>query len=468
MAAPTVVILAAGQGTRMRSSTPKVLHDLCGRPLIAWPIAAARAAGAARIIVVGSPGGALEGHLPDDVELAVQHEALGTGDAVKAAAAHVDRDGPVVVLAGDVPLVTADAIRALADAHAGNPAAATMATMELDDPDGYGRVVRDGQGDVMKVVETKSDGDATREELLIREVNTGVFCFDGGALLDALDAVTPGNAQGEYYLPDVLPILRDSGSRIAAHSFDDPSLTLGVNDRADLARVRALAQEQIITGHLRAGVTIVSPGATVIDADVEIGPDTTIELGCTLRRTTTVGTGATIGPNTTLLDTEVGDGARVIQTYAELAKIGANASVGPFAFLRPKADIGEGAKIGTFVEVKNSNIGAGAKVPHLSYIGDADVGEGSNLGAGTITANYDGHAKHRTTIGKGVRGGVDTAFIAPVTVGDGAWTAAGSVITEDVPPGALAVARSKQRNIEGYDERRSPAPAETNADRSDG
>ena len=454
MAAPTVVILAAGQGTRMRSATPKVLHDVCGRPMVAWPIAAARAAGAGKVVVVGGPDGALEGNLPDGVELAVQREARGTGDAVRAASEHIDRDAAVVVLSGDVPLITAEAIGALAQAHADARAGATMATMTLADPAGYGRVVRDADGRVERVVETKSPGDATAAELEIHEVNTGVFAFDGGALLDALEQVAPDNSQGEYYLPDVLPLVRAAGGGIEVHHLADPDLMLGVNDRADLARVRELAQARIHHAHMRAGVTIVDPASTLIDADVELGADTVVEPSSFLRGATRAGERCRIGPLTTLIDMTLGDEVSVPHSYLVQSEVGDRVSIGPFAYLRPGTVLREGSKVGTFVEVKNSDIGAGTKVPHLSYIGDADVGEDSNLGAGTITANYDGHSKHRTKIGDRVRGGVDTSFVAPVEVGDDAWTAAGSVIDEDVPPGALGVARAEQRNVEGYDERK--------------
>ena len=315
-------------------------------------------------------------------------------------------------------------------------------------------MVRDAQGQVDRVVETKSPGDATAAELDIHEVNTGVFAFDGGALLDALAQVATDNSQGSTTLPDVLPLVRAAGGGIEAHHLDDPGLMLGVNDRADLARVRALAQARIHHAHMRAGVTIVDPASTLIDADVAIGADTVVEPSSFLRGATRAGERCRIGPLTTLIDMTLGDEVSVPQSYLVQSEVGDRVSIGPFAYLRPGTVLREGSKVGTFVEVKNSDIGAGTKVPHLSYIGDADVGEKSNLGAGTITANYDGRAKHRTKIGDRVRGGVDTSFVAPVEVGDDAWTAAGSVIDEDVPPGALGVARSKQRNVEGYDERR--------------
>jgi bifunctional UDP-N-acetylglucosamine pyrophosphorylase / glucosamine-1-phosphate N-acetyltransferase len=449
MSAPTVLILAAGQGTRMRSATPKVLHELCGRAMVLWPVQAALQAGAGRVIVVDSPARALEAILPEGVGLVVQPQSNGTGGAVVAAAAEIEAAAqanpaaPVVVLSGDVPLVSAEAIAELVAAHAVHAAdgahaagaargvPASMATTRLADPSGYGRVVRDGAGNVLRVVETKKAGDATPQELEIDEVNTGIYVFDSSALLGALPRLSTDNAQGELYLPQVLDLLRADGHAVAAHVVDDPGLVLGVNDRVALAEVTALAQRAIHERHMRAGVTIVDPAATVIDVDVQIGQDTRIEPFTTLKGATRIGAGCTIR-HSYIVDSAIEDGV----------------SVGPFAYLRPGSHLRAGAKIGTFVEVKNSDIGAGAKVPHLSYIGDADVGEGTNLGAATITANYDGRAKHRTKIGKRVRTGVDTTLVAPVSVGDEAYTGAGSVITEDVPPGALGIARARQVNKE--------------------
>ena len=434
---PTVLVLAAGQGTRMRSATPKVLHELCGIPMVLWPVRAALAAGATRVVVVDSPARALEGVLPDGVELAVQAQADGTGGAVRAAAAHIDADAPVVVLSGDVPLVSAEAIGELVEAHARSGAAATMATAVLADPSGYGRVVRDSDGSVARVVETKKPGDASDTELEIREVNSGIYVFSGSALLGVLPRLTSENAQRELYLPQVLDLLRADGELVGAQAIDDERLMLGVNDRVALAHVRKLAQQAIVERHMLAGVTIVDPASVQIDVDVEIGQDTVIEPFTTIGGSTRIGSGCIVRCSY-IVDSVLEDGV----------------SVGPFAYLRPGTVLRAGSKAGTFVEIKNSDIGPGAKIPHLSYIGDADVGEQSNLGAGTITANYDGRSKHRTTIGKRVRGGVDTSFVAPVTVGDDAYTAAGSVVTEDVPAGALAVARARQENVEGYAERR--------------
>jgi bifunctional UDP-N-acetylglucosamine pyrophosphorylase/glucosamine-1-phosphate N-acetyltransferase len=372
---------------------------------------------------------------------------------VRSAAEHIDRDAPVVVLSGDVPLITAEAIRSLANAHESSGAQATMVTAILDDPSGYGRVVRNEDGSVARVVETKKPGDATADELAIHEVNSGLYAFAGGALVDQLAQLSNDNAQGEYYLPDVLPAL----APVQAYVLEDPTFMLGVNDRVDLQTVRAIAQQRIVDALARDGVTFVSPQTAIVDVDVRIGQDTVVEQGCTISGATTIGAGARIGPHTTISDAAIGDDVTIRQSFLDGARIDTGATVGPFAYLRPKAHLRDKAKAGTFVEIKNSDIGEGAKVPHLSYIGDADVGPGTNLGAATITANYDGVNKHRTTIGANVKTSVDTTFVAPVTVGDDAYTAAGSVITNDVPPGALGVARSRQTNIERYAERRRPA-----------
>jgi bifunctional UDP-N-acetylglucosamine pyrophosphorylase / glucosamine-1-phosphate N-acetyltransferase len=430
--APVVIVMAAGQGTRMKSKTPKVLHDLLGRPMGLWPVRAALDAGAQKVVVVDSPEEPLKPHLPEGAVSVVQPQANGTGGAVQAAAGHVERDAPVVVLSGDVPLVSAAAIAALVEAHSGQ---ATMATTRLEDPAGYGRVVRRADGSVEKVVETKTAGDATAEELAIDEVNTGIYAFDGAFLLDTLPKLTADNAQGELYLPQVL----DHADSVSAHEVDDPNLVLGVNDRVALAQVRQIAQRALLEGLMRSGVTVTDPGSTYVDVGVSVGQDTTLEPGTVLRGETAIGADCRIGPHVVAIDATIEDGV----------------SVGPFAYLRPGTHLRPGSKIGTFVEVKNSDIGARTKVPHLSYIGDADVGEDANLGAATITANYDAKTKtkSRTTIGDRVKSSVDVSFVAPVTIGDDAYTAAGSVITEDVPPKALGVARERQRNVEGYADR---------------
>lgn len=441
----------------MRSKLPKVLHPLCGRPLILWPVTAAREAGAGKIVVVDNPKRRLEDRLPDGVVTAIQPEPNGTGGAVQAATEHIDPETTVVILAGDVPLITAEAIDELVQAHEASGAAGTMATMELDDPGQYGRVVRDRTGNVEKVVEAKSgEGDATPEQLEIREVNTGIYAFSGQALVDALANLTPDNAQGELYLPDVLPQLKASGQTIAAHLITDHTLTLGVNDRVQLAEVRQIAQQRIHDRLQREGVAILDPSSTHIDADVTIGRDTIVEPGTSLKGNTRIGEDCVVGPHTTITDSELGDGVSIPHSYVVQAQIDDFCTIGPFAYLRPAAHLHPKAKAGAFVEIKNSSIGTGTKVPHLSYIGDADIGEGTNIGAGNITANYDGRNKHRTRIGSNVRTSVDTAFVAPVTVGDGAFTGAGSVITEDVPANALGIARARQTNIADYAERRKP------------
>jgi len=457
--APVVVILAAGQGTRMRSATPKLLHPLCGRPMLAWPIAAAREAGASKIVVVDSPERPLAGSRNGLAELAVQAEPRGTADAVKAAKDHFGPDQTVVVMNGDAPLITAATIRGLVETHERSRAAATITTAVLDDPSGYGRVVRAPDGTVERVVETKTPGDATPLEEHIREVNTGLFAFEGSWLRRALAEVRSHNVQGELYLPDVLPILRSYEHSVIAFELEDPQEILGINDRVGLATVREVAQRQINERLMRSGVAIVDPRATVIDADVTIGQDTLIAPFTSLHGRTAVGGRARVGPLSTVIDSTVGDGATVVHSYVTGAEIGEGVSVGPFAYLRPGAVLRRGAKAGTFVEIKNSEVGVGSKVPHLSYIGDTEIGERTNIGAGTITANYDGTNKHRTQIGDRVFVGVDTMLVAPVALGDETYTGAGSVITEDVPEGALGIARARQRNIEGYTERRKSDPS---------
>jgi bifunctional UDP-N-acetylglucosamine pyrophosphorylase/glucosamine-1-phosphate N-acetyltransferase len=454
MTGPIVVILAAGQGTRMRSRVPKLLHPLCGSPLIDWPVAAALAAGAERVVVVDSPHRELSGRLGDRVEVVVQAEPRGTGDAVRAAAALIEPGATVLVLAGDMPLIRGATLSTLLEHHARERAAATMLTAILEDPSGYGRVVRAIDDTVERVAETKVAGDATEIELRIREVSTGTFAFEGAALLEALQQIGEDNAQREIYLPDVLPIMRMSERSVIACQLDDPSESLGVNDRRQLAAVREVAQRRILDEHMLAGVTIVDPGATVVDIGVRIGADTVIAPFSSLLGRTEVGTGSTIGPHSTLVDARVGADASVLHSYVRDATIGDGVSVGPFSFVRPDTVLRESSKVGAFVEVKNSDVGVGTKIPHLSYIGDAEIGERTNLGASTITANYDGFQKHRTKIGSRVRTGVDTTLVAPVELGDGAYTGAGSVINKDVPADALGIARARQRNVEEYAQRR--------------
>ena len=428
---PAALIMAAGHGTRMRSRTPKVLHPVCGRPMLEWVVRAARDAGAERVVAVVRPDGGVAELLPEGVEAAEQREGEGTAAAVDAARDLLDGEDTVLLLSGDHPLITAGLLSELLAAHAEQGAQATILTTEELDPTAYGRIVRGADGRVEQIVETKDPSGVAAEHLAIDEVNLGTYVFDGPALFGALARVEPA-ANGERYLTAAFPLL----DGVAAHPTEDVLSAAGVNDRADLMAIEEVAQARLVEEHARAGVTFRSPGTVVIDAGVEIGEDTVIEAGVTLKGATRVGSGVTIS-NSVLVDAVVEDGA----------------TIGPFAYLRPGSVIGRGAKIGTFVETKASTIGAGAKVPHLSYLGDADVGEDANVAAGNITANYDGFTKSRTKIGKRAKTGVNNSFVAPVTVGDDAYTGAGSVIGEDVPEGALGISRPEQKNVEGYAER---------------
>jgi bifunctional UDP-N-acetylglucosamine pyrophosphorylase / glucosamine-1-phosphate N-acetyltransferase len=446
----TVLIMAAGQGTRMRSDVPKVLHEICGKPMVEWVIDAARGAGASRVVCVVRPGGGVQEGLPDGVEVAEQHDGEGTGAAVLAARDSVGA-GPLLVLSGDHPLVTADQIESLLGEHRGAGAGATLLTTDLQDPAGYGRIVRNGQGEFQRIVETKDSDGVPAEELAIREVNLGTYVFEAPAVFAGLEQVT--NEKGERFLTAVFPVLSEEGARIVTCKTDDLDIAHGVNDRAGLMEAEQLAQQRILEEHARAGVTFLHPGTTRVEAEVTIATDTVIGPGVSLLGTTSVGGRCTIGPHTTARDSRIGDECNVVHSFLVEVEVQDGANIGPFAYLRPGTLVRHNAKVGTFVEVKNSDIGEGAKVPHLSYIGDADVGDAANLGASTITANYDGRRKHRTKLGKSVKTGVHTSLIAPVDVGDRAYTGAGSTINEDVPPGALGVARAKQRNIEGYSDR---------------
>ena len=463
MSSPLVLVMAAGEGTRMRSSTPKMLHPVCGRPMVAWPIVAARDAGAGRVAAIVSPGRDLSAGLPDDVETVFQPQPDGTGGAIRAALPLIEESETVLVLSGDVPLISAATISDLLQAHESSVAAATMLTIELDDPAAYGRVVRTSDGWVERVAEAKGEGDAESWELEIREINAGTYAVDAEPLATALQSLSNDNAQGEYFLPDVFPALREAGRSVAAHRADDLAVTMGVNNRVDLAAVETEARRRLLEAHMIAGVTVVDPASTWVDAGVEIAADVRIEPGTTLRGETAIAAGAVVGPLSTLIDSSVGAGSQVLHSYLVECDVQEGCSVGPFAYLRPGALLENGAKAGTFVEIKNSRVGEGTKVPHLAYVGDAEIGPGSNLGAGTITANYDGFRKNRTVIGRNVRIGVDTMLIAPVEVGDAAYTGAGAVIKDDVPKGALAVSENAQRNIDGYAARKA---AETREDES--
>ena len=457
-ARPTAaVVLAAGEGTRMRSATPKVLHGFAGRSLVGHALAACTPLAAdTTLVVVGAGREAVTAHLaqiaPDAVPV-VQAEQRGTGHAVRVALDAVsDRDGTVLVLPGDAPLLRPETLRQLVEEHQSTGAAATLLTSELDDPTGYGRVLRGAGGEVERVVEHR---DATDAELAIREVGTSVYAFESGPLRDALARLSIENSQGEEYLTDVIGIFVAAGRHVRA-VVAPAAETAGVNDRVQLAAAHRALNDRLLESWMRAGVTIVDPATTWVDASVELEPDAVVRPGVQLQGATRVGRGAEVGPDSTLTDTVVGPGATVVRAHCSGADIGPRAQVGPFTYLRPGARLDAGAKAGAYVEIKASDIGPGAKVPHLSYVGDATIGAGTNIGAATIFANYDGVEKHRTVIGEQVRTGSDTVLVAPVTVGDGAYTAAGSVVTEDVPPGALAIGRSRQRNVEGWVSRRRP------------
>ena len=462
-----VIVLAAGAGTRMRSDVPKVLHTLAGRSMISHALhAIAKVSPRYLVVVVGkdrdhvTPAiNGLADELDRSIDIAVQDEQLGTGHAVGCGLAALPPDfaGTVVVTAGDVPLLDADTLAGLIDAHVSQATAATLLTTTLTNPAGYGRILRTQDGEVTSIVE---QADATDSQRAIREVNAAVYAFDAGALRWALTQLRSDNAQRELYLTDVIGILRRDGQRVRAQHVDDSALVAGVNDRVQLADLHAELNRRIVAAVQRSGVTVIDPATTWIDVDVTVGRDTVIAPGTQLLGTTHIGARCKIGPDTTLTGVTVGDGASVLRTEGSSSVIGDGASVGPFAYLRPGTELGADGKIGTFVETKNATIGAGSKVPHLTYVGDADIGEQSNIGASSVFVNYDGETKRRTTIGSHVRTGSDTMFVAPVTVGDGAYTGAGTVVREDVPPGALAVSAGPQRNIEGWVARkRSGSPA---------
>ena len=464
-----VVILAAGEGKRMRSATPKVLHTIAGRSLLGHVVEAASALEPAHlVVVVGHGRDQVEAHLAEVAPWAltvVQSEQNGTGHAVRIALADLSArgiatsEGPVVVLTGDTPLLTAGTLVGLLADHDAAGASATVLTARVPDPAGYGRIVRDGDA-VQRIVEDK---DADEAERAIDEINSGMYAFAADRLEASLGRLTTDNAQREEYLTDVVGLLRADGDHVSASVCVDSDEILGVNDRVQLAQAAAIMRDRINVRWMRDGVTIVDSASTWLDVDVDIAPDVTIRPQVTLRGPTSIATGAVVGPGTTLTACEIGAGAEVVHTWAELAVVGDGATVGPYTFLRPGTVLGDGAKAGAYVEIKNATVGTGAKVPHLSYVGDAEIGEGTNIGAATVFVNYDGVAKHRTVVGSHVRIGSDTMLVAPVTVGDGAYTAAGSVITEDVPPGALAVGRARQRIIDGWVERRRPASASAQA-----
>ncbi|MER6526699.1 bifunctional UDP-N-acetylglucosamine diphosphorylase/glucosamine-1-phosphate N-acetyltransferase GlmU [Streptomyces sp. NPDC001508] len=462
-----VVVLAAGEGTRMKSATPKVLHQICGRSLVGHVLAAARELKPQDLVVV--VGHAREqvtahlGELDPQARTAVQDRQNGTGHAVRMAVEELGGavEGTVVVVCGDTPLLTGETLRRLTDTHHADGNAVTVLTAQVPDATGYGRIVRDdASGAVTAIVEHK---DADESQRAVREINSGVFAFDGQLLAQALGKLRTNNSQGEEYLTDVLGILREAGHRVGASVAGDHREIAGINNRVQLAQARRILNDRLLERAMLAGVTVVDPATTWVDVTVSFEQDAVVHPGTQLHGATLIGEGAEVGPNTRLTDTRVGAGARVDTTVAERAQIGAGASVGPFAYLRPGTRLGARSKVGTYVETKNAVIGEGTKVPHLSYVGDATIGEYTNIGAASVFVNYDGQDKHHTSVGSHCRTGADNMFVAPVTVGDGAYTAAGSVITKDVPPGSLAVARGQQRNIEGWVARKRPGSAAARA-----
>ncbi|MCX5524572.1 bifunctional UDP-N-acetylglucosamine diphosphorylase/glucosamine-1-phosphate N-acetyltransferase GlmU [Streptomyces bobili] len=462
-----VVVLAAGEGTRMKSAIPKVLHDICGLSLVGHVLAASRELDPEHlVVVVGHARERVTAHLAEvdpAVRTAVQEEQNGTGHAVRMGLEQLGGgvDGTVVVVCGDTPLLTGATLAQLAATHHADGNAVTVLTAEVPDATGYGRIVRDeASGAVTGIVEHK---DASEAQRAIREINSGVFAFDGQLLAKALKQVRTDNSQGEEYLTDVLGILREAGHRVGASVAADHREIAGINNRVQLAQARRILNDRLLTAAMLAGVTVVDPATTWVDVAVTFEQDAVVLPGTQLLGTTRLAEGAVVGPNTRLKDTTVGAGARVDNTVADGAEVGPQASVGPYAYLRPGTRLGVKSKIGTYVETKNAVIGEGTKVPHLSYVGDATIGEYSNIGAASVFVNYDGEHKHHTTVGSHCKTGSDNMFVAPVTVGDGAYTAAGSVITKDVPPGSLAVARGQQRNIEGWVARKRPGSAAAKA-----
>ncbi|MBI4730248.1 MAG: bifunctional UDP-N-acetylglucosamine diphosphorylase/glucosamine-1-phosphate N-acetyltransferase GlmU [Acidobacteria bacterium] len=457
------VVLAAGEGKRFRSARPKVLHELCGKPLLAYALEAAAPLRAERTVVIVGRGAddvaeAAGGLTRRPLEFALQARQLGTADAARMAGEALGRfDGDVLIIPADVPLLEVPTLRRLVARHRRARAAATVLTAVVADPTGYGRIVRDAAGLVSRIVE---HGDATPAERAIPEVNSSVWVFDRAALRAALTKVGRGNRQREFYLTDVVEILRDKGETVEALAAAEATEILGVNSRSQLARAGALLRARINERWMAAGVTIVHPALTYIDAGVRIGRDTVVHPLTFLSGATRIGSGCEIGPAARLRDSVVAGGARVVFSVLDRARVGPGANVGPYAYLRPGARLDRGAKAGTFVEIKGSTVGRGSKVPHLSYVGDALIGPGVNVGAGTITCNYDGERKHRTVVGAGAFIGSDTMLVAPVKVGRGAYTGAGSAITRDVPAGALAVERAEQRNVRGWAARRA-AKAQT-------
>ncbi|MEN9608189.1 MAG: hypothetical protein RLZZ06_120 [Actinomycetota bacterium] len=448
-----VIVLAAGAGTRMRSQTPKVMHELAGLPLIGHALSTATALGAEQVIsVVRHEREVIAEYINafyPTALIADQDEIPGTGRAVECALEHLPEDftGTVVVTSGDVPLLDVGTIQAMVESHIDGGFSATVLSAVLDDPSGYGRIVRSNSGDFEAIVEHR---DASERELAIAEVNAGVYVFDAQALRENLSSIGRNNANNEKYLTDVVAAERLAGKKVQALTVADNWLIAGINDRVQLGEVTAELNRRLCAAWQRAGVTILDPNSTWLDVTVSLAEDVTILPGTILKGFTKIGRGSTIGPEVQMVDTEVGENAKVVKSHVSTSKIGDGASVGPFAFLRPGTDLGADGKIGTFVETKNAKIGAGSKVPHLSYVGDAEIGVESNIGAGTIFANYDGVNKHRSVIGSHVRTGSHNTFVAPITIGDGAYTAAGTTVRKDIAAGDLGMNLTPQRNMAGW------------------
>ena len=457
MSLQTVVILAAGEGTRMKSNTPKVLHSIAGRTLVGHVLNAVSALSPKEVrVVVGAGREAVEQHLAEVAPNAItifQEKRGGTGHATQLAIEGLALTGTVLILAGDTPMLTGSSLSQLLEEHHAGGFTASVMTAQHPDPTGYGRIIRGEDDSLLRIVEER-DADAMQREII--EVNSGVYAFDGQKLAAAIKELKSDNSQGELYLTDVIEILRNGGAKIAAVLIDDFIEILGVNDRVQLAESASLLRDRINEDLMRAGVTIVDPLSTWVDATAQVAQDVVLLPGTAIGGNTSVESGAIIGPRTTLLDCTVSAGARITESQCTDALIGERAQVGPFSHLRPGTKLLADSKVGAYVEMKNATLGQGSKVPHLSYVGDAVIGEGSNIGAATIFVNYDGVEKHYTVVGDHVRIGSDSMLVAPVTIGDGAYTAAGSVITEDVPPGAIGVGRSKQRNVLGWVLRKRP------------
>ena len=450
MSSASAVVLAAGKGTRMKSKRPKVLHPLCGQAMVKHVLKAVEQVVAAKEIYVVTGFGAeqVEAELGDRYTYVRQEEQLGTGHAVMMAKEYLkERTGETLILAGDTPLIGGETLKNLLAMHLKAQAAVTILTAVVDDPFGYGRIIRDKDGLVKKLVEQK---DADPDELQVKEINAGIYCFDTKKLVAALGQITNQNAQGEYYLTDCIEVLRQQGEAVAAYTVSDVDEVMGVNDRVALAQAERLMRRRINEFHMRNGVTLIDPLQTYIDPDVQIGQDTIIYPGTILTGRTVIGDDCQIGPFTRLVDTEVGSGAHVIQSEGRQAVIGAKTTVGPYAYLRPGAVIGDNCRIGHFVEIKNSRIGDESKIPHLSYVGDADIGRQVNWGCGSITVNYDGKQKHRTIVADHSFIGCNVNLVAPVTVGQNAYIAAGSTITCPVPANSLAIARQRETIKEDY------------------